>query len=65
MSFDFCKYTFEFMDNEYREYQNVTRQFIDSGVVHLFRKNGALAPEEHVVSVPLHNVRAWNKKSER
>ncbi|MFY1588976.1 hypothetical protein ACN267_31300 [Micromonospora sp. WMMD734] len=64
MRFEFRDVAIEFVDGEQETVSMATREYISDGVLHLFQKNGEYAPETHMGSYPLANIRKW-KRTER
>ena len=61
----FLHYTICGTDDRVEHVQNVTREHLDLGVLSLYQQNGEMAPEEHLGSWPLVNIRSWQRKDPR
>lgn len=59
MSFRFTDYKIIFLDGSSRVVEHVTRQALKEGVLHLFKKNGDYAEEEHLGSFPTMHIKTW------
>jgi len=53
----------EFLDGTSEKVELSTRQHIAEGVLHLFKKNGEYAEEEHLGSWPLSVIKKWQRYS--
>jgi hypothetical protein len=42
---------------------DITRWIVEDHVLHLFYRNGEMAPELHVMSYPVVHLRAWKRRS--
>lgn len=59
MSIRFTDYKIVFIGGSSLVIENVTRQDLRDGVLHLFKKNGEGAQEEHLGSFPMQHVKRW------
>lgn len=59
---EFVDTTIEFSDGSTETVAFVTRQVVVEGCLHLFKKNGAMAEEEHLGSYPLTSIKKWQRR---
>ena len=62
MSRYFVTVYIEYLDGTTERVESVTRQHVDGDALHLFRKTGQYADEEHLGSWPLENIKKWQRR---
>jgi hypothetical protein len=62
MMIEFTDVTITYLDGTAEVVTHSTRQHVADGVLHLFKKNGSYAAEEHLGSWPLTSVKKWVRK---
>lgn len=63
MRIEFVDVDIVFLDGSTESVTYTTRQHVADGVLHLFKRNGEYAEEEHVGSWPLGAIKKWTRTS--